>query len=124
MNQESTKLERLLTRVTPVPPAEGLRQRVLAEASAAAGRPVWSFVEGVAACLLVGMNLALAVGLTAPGPHRLAQAPAPEEARRQIQALGIDPEMAGIARLGLPPETAPVAPRLDVRLHRPFNGEL
>jgi len=124
MNHDPAKLEKLLTRVAPAAPPPELRSRVLTAATTQVPRPFWPFIEGLAACLLVGMNLALAVGLPSPTPYRTPQAANPQEAMRQIKAMGLDPELAGIARLGLPEDTVHVAPSLNIRSYQPFTGEL
>lgn len=124
MNHDPAQLEKLLSQVGPIAPPPELRGRVLTAAATQAHRPVWPFIEGLAACLLVGMNLAMAIGLASPTPYRTPQGANPQEARRQLQALGIDSESAGIARLGLPEDSVHVAPRLDVGSYQRFTGEL
>lgn len=124
MKHDPAQLEMLLSHVAPIAPPPELRGRVLTAATTQAPRPVWPFLEGLAACLLVGMNLALAVGLASPTPYHTPQAANPQEACRQLKALGIDPESAGTARLGLPEDAVHVAPTLDIRSYQPFTGEL
>lgn len=113
------KFEEQLRTLRPPDLSPALKLRIRREAGK---RPVLPFIECLAACLFAGMNLAMAIGVATPQPYRTSQAASPQQITEQLQTLGIEPELAGIARFGFA-DTRPVTPSLNVRGYRSFTGE-
>ena len=87
-DDETREMEALLERYQPAAPQAALRARVVREAHK---RSQWAYLEGVAALLLVGMNLAQIGGSVT----QVIQAPRIDVGRTEQIAAEID-------RLGLP----------------------
>ncbi|MEI8197915.1 MAG: hypothetical protein WCI73_18630 [Phycisphaerae bacterium] len=58
MTNDDTEIESLLVRYRPAGPDAALRGRILRQTPQRAQRSYWSFLEAMAALLLIGLNLA------------------------------------------------------------------